>query len=244
MAKQVKRIFAFDFDDTLAITSSIIGVKRVNQEGKADQGFVDWVLDNSLDFDSVDGKGTDNQIIWFSSEDFARYEEKVREDLDYLNANSLEDEFDFSKTASIDLDSAAPISPVLDIALQAQNQSGSLVIIITARAGKGTIKSLAGSSVTPTNRDDISKFLQSQGLGVSNANINTAGDSGGNPAAKASIVQSYIERYEPEEIYFYDDNSGNVNAVADLCNDYFPHVKIKTFVVSPDGGVSLARECF
>jgi len=244
MPSQIKKIFAFDFDDTLAVTESLIGVRRITPDGKTDPSFIDWILDNSLDFESIENKGGENEIIWFSSEEFASYEQKIREDSDYLNSNSLEDIFDFSETASVNLESTSPISSVINIAKSAQSVPGAIVVIITARSGNENIASLRGSSVKPTNKEDISKFLQSQGLSVSGANIQTAGDTGGSPSAKAKIMKSYIDQHDPEEVYFYDDNSGNINAVADLCQDYYPHVKIRTFQVSSDGSVSLARECF
>jgi len=243
MAQNIKKLFAFDFDDTLAITNSIIGVQRINSSKKSDENFMNWIVDNSLDFESVDGRDTSTEVIWFSSEDFAKYEEKARKDLEFLTANQLEDKFDFSKTASIDLNTASPIDGVLAIAKSAQSLPDSLVVIITARSGTQNLKSLSGKSVTPTNQQDISKFLQSQGLSIAGSNINTAGDSGGGPSAKAKIMRSYIDRYSPEEVYFYDDSSGNIDAVADLCQDYFPHVKIKTFIIGENGEVSLAREC-
>jgi len=243
MPRKIDKLFAFDFDDTLAITNSIIGVRRVNSSGHADEGFMDWILDHSLDFESVDNRGTHDEIIWFSSEDYAKYEEKSRKDLNYLNANQLKDEFDFSKTASVDLENTSPIDNVLSIAKEAQSTSNSLVVIITARSGNQNLFSLSGRSVKPTNQSDISQFLADQGLSISDSDINTAGDSGGSPSAKAQIMRSYIDNYNPEEVYFYDDSSGNVNAIADLCQDYFPHVKIRTFIVGENGSVSLSREC-
>ena len=244
MPKKIKKIFAFDFDDTLAITDNLIGVRRIGQDGKADPSFMDWILDNSLDFTSDENRGQEDEIIWFSSEEFAHYEQKARQDLEYLNSNSLEDIFDFSETAGVNAESTSPIENIMNIAKSAQGNPSSLVIIITARSGTQNLDSLRGSSVKATNQEDILQFLNDQGLSVPGRNIHTAGDMGGNPAAKASIMRSYIDRYDPEEVYFYDDNSGNIDAVADLCKDYYPHVKIRTFQASPNGSVSIARECF
>ena len=243
MPKNIKKLFAFDFDDTLAITNSIIGVQRVDSNNESDPQFIDWIIDNNLDFESIDGRETAAEIVWFSSEDFAKYEEKSRKDLNFLTANELEDKFDFSKTASVDLNTASPIDGVLSIAKNAQGLPESMVVIITARSGTEDLRSLGGGNVTPTNQKDIAQFLASQGINISDSDINTAGDSGGGPGAKAKIMRSYIDQYSPEEVYFYDDSSGNVNAIADLCKDYFPHVKIRTFIVSEGGSVSLAREC-
>ena len=56
MPNQIKRLFAFDFDDTLAITSSIIGVKRTTPNGKSDPDFINWLLDNNLSFQDIEGE--------------------------------------------------------------------------------------------------------------------------------------------------------------------------------------------
>ena len=158
MPQNIKKLFAFDFDDTLAITNSIIGVQRINSNNESDPQFMDWIIDNNLDFEAVDDRETLSEVVWFSSEDFAKYEEKARKDLNFLTANELEDKFDFSKTASIDLDTVSPIDNVLSIAKSAQGMPGSMLVIITARSGTSNLQSLAGKNITPTNQKDIAQF--------------------------------------------------------------------------------------
>ena len=50
MPKQIKRLFAFDFDDTLAVTSSIIGIRRTTPDGKSDPHFIDWLREQGINF--------------------------------------------------------------------------------------------------------------------------------------------------------------------------------------------------
>ena len=240
----IKNLHAFDFDDTLAITSSKIGVQRKNESGKTDEFFLDWIVDNNLDFESIDNEGQPGEIIWFSSEDYAKYQKALKDDSDYLESNGIIDSYDFSKTSSIDVDSAEPISPMVELLKSVQSQPDSLAIILTARMGKGSIESLDGLSVPATNIEDIYSFLDNQGATIGKGNINTAGDIGDGPSAKATIMKSYIDRYKPENVYFYDDSTGNVDAIAGLCQDYYPHVKIKVYTVGHGGSLSDPAGCY
>jgi len=239
----IKNLYAFDFDDTLAITSSLIGVRRTLENGEADPEFKNWVVDNSIDFEDIESEGTSEEIIWFSSEDFATYQQKHKNDLDYLNSNNLIDQYDFSQTGSIDLEKSSPISSMLDLLKNAQSSPDSLAIILTARTGRTPIASLSGQSIQPSNVEDIGEFLDSHGISLSQSLINTAGDVGVGPAAKASVIKSYIAQYNPENIYFYDDSQGNLDSVAALCQDYYPEIKISVFKVGHGGQISGPEGC-
>ena len=240
---KIENLFAFDFDDTLAVTPSIIGVQRVNEYGKSDPEFRNWIIDNNLDILDIDGEDTESEVIWFSSGDFAKYEKAHHSDLEYLDSNKLKDLYDFTKTASVDVQGSSPITPVLDILKQASSRADSMVVIITARSGNEPMSGLSGNNVQPTNQEDIQDFLDLQGISLDFGNITTAGDIGQGPQAKVKAMQSYIDTYNPKTIYFYDDNMGNVNAIAGMCADYFPGINIKTFTVGEGGRVSFHGEC-
>ena len=241
---EIENLFAFDFDDTLAVTPSIIGVKRVNLQGESDPGFREWIIEHDLDLNEIENEDTAREIIWFTSSDFAKYEKAHRADLEYLESNELDDLYDFTKTASIDVAGSSPVNPVLDILKQASANPNSKVVIITARSGEQPMQTLGGGgTVKPTNRQDIRDFLELQGVSIGSGNITTAGDIGQGPKAKVKAMEAYIDAYSPDTIYFYDDNMGNIDAIADMCADYFPEVSIKTFRVGKDGSVSLHREC-
>jgi hypothetical protein len=241
---EIENLFAFDFDDTLAITPSIIGVQRINATGVADPGFREWIMENNLDIHDIENPDSDRELIWFSSGDFAKYEKSHKADLEYLESNSLEDRYDFTKTASIDVGGSSPVAPILDILKQASQDSGSRVVIITARSGTEPMQGLSSSSViTPTNQQDIQDFLSLQGVDLGAGNITTAGDLGPGPSAKVKAMEAYIDMYNPKNILFYDDNQGNVEAIAEMCEEYFPGINIKTFKVSKDGNVSFHGGC-
>ena len=63
----IKNLFAFDFDDTLAITPSIIGIQRALPDGKSDPEFRDWILDQNLDIHDIENPDTNNEncLVYF-----------------------------------------------------------------------------------------------------------------------------------------------------------------------------------
>jgi hypothetical protein len=241
----IENLFAFDFDDTLAITPSIIGVQRVSSDGKSDPGFRDWIHEYDLDIHDIENPDTDSEIIWFTSGDFAKYEKAHRLDLEYIESNSLEDKYDFTETASVDVGGSSPISPILDLLKDATTSSNSRVVIITARSGQAPMAGLSNrGTVSPTNRQDIQDFLSGHGINVGSGNITTAGDLGQGPRAKVKAMKTYIDMYSPKNILFYDDNQGNIDAIAGMCDEYFPGINIKTFKVGENGEVSLSGGCW
>ena len=241
---EIENLFAFDFDDTLAITPSIIGVQRVTSDRRSDPDFRDWIHENDLDIYEIENQDSDSEIIWFTSGDFAKYEKAHRRDIEYIEANSLEDLYDFTETASVDVDGSTPISPILDILKDAASDSSSRVVIITARSGNQSMQGLASRrEVSPTNQQDIQAFLSGQGINLGSGNITTAGDIGKGPMAKVKAMEAYIDMYNPKNILFYDDNQGNIDAIAGMCEEYFPGINIKTFKVDENGGISFSGGC-
>lgn len=239
----IKKLFAFDFDDTIATTSNSIGVQRQNADGSVDESFEDWLYDNAIDYSDISGK-PDNPFYWMDSGAFAEFENKKQKDLEYIRANEFEDVYDFSQTASIDVESASPIGQIINLMQQAHTDSQSKVVIITARAGTGSAYSPAfNNSARTTNRDDIKNFLSGQGVEINANHISTTGDSGGNPADKANALMNYINQYNPEEVYFYDDNRLNLEAILSLCEKVYPEININAFLIDKAGNISSAGEC-
>ena len=103
MPNQIKRLFAFDFDDTLAITSSIIGVRRTMLDGKSDPDFINWLREQGVNFYEIEKEKTDSELFWFESVDFAKYEQAHKQDLEYLTLNNVTDEYDFSKSYKVEI---------------------------------------------------------------------------------------------------------------------------------------------
>ncbi len=239
---RIKNLFAFDFDDTLAITSSTIGIRRYKDE-KFDESFRDWIHYHNLDISSVLKPGTKEEIVYFSSDQFAKYEKAMRSDLDFIESNNIKDEYDFSTTSSVDQKKTKKIDSVMQILSRVSQNSDSIAVIITARGGSTPVKSLAkNKDIMPTNREDIKNFLDGQGVNVKQEDITTAGDIGSGPEAKATALRNYIEKYKPKNIFFYDDNIGNVLAISDLCKEYFPEINITTYHIE-DGKIKLNSTC-
>jgi hypothetical protein len=227
----IKNLFAFDFDDTIAVTPSIIGVKRYKGD-ISDLSFRDWIFENNLDVHEIVDEDTDNEIIYFTSSQFAEYEKAYREDIEFIENNFIQDHYDFTSTASVDLEQSEHIESIMKILKSAYGDSNSRVVVITARGGKKPIQTLiTKKEITPTNRQDIKNFLSGQGVDISPKDITTAGDIGEGPEAKVAAMEKYIKIYHPKNIFFYDDNIGNVQAIAGLCKEHFPEINITTYHV-------------
>jgi hypothetical protein len=97
----IKRIIAFDFDDTLASTVSLIGIRRILRDGSPDSSFEDFLLDNNIQYAKKD-KG----FWWLDSANFALFEELP-------TPNGIEDEIDYSDTASVDISKSKGIGSML-----------------------------------------------------------------------------------------------------------------------------------
>lgn len=239
---KIKNLFAFDFDDTLAVTPSTIGVRRY-KGGKFDDSFRDWIHYHNLDVSDILKPNTEEEIIYFSSDQFAKYEKAMREDLDFVESNNIKDEYDFSTTSSIDQDKTVRIDSVMKILSRVASQPDSIAVIITARGGSVPVKSLSkNKNIMPTNREDIKNFLDGNGISLDPSDITTAGDMGGGPESKAKAMKKYIEKYNPKNIFFYDDNIGNVLAISGLCKEYYPEINITTYHVQ-DGKIKLNSSC-
>lgn len=228
----IKRIIAFDFDDTLAHTVSTIGIRRSLPDGSEDLTFEDFLLDNNIQY-----VRQDKDFWWLDSANFALFE-------DLPTPKGREDEIDYSETASIDMELSRGISSMLAKLAEAQADPESIALVVTARAGdKAMFSPAKGANVTPQNREQIIQFLNSNGIGISAGQVYTVGDMDGEtPAGKASVLAGYLDQHEPEELIFYDDSERNVKAVAQLCKQYSPKVKISAYQVT-NGSASSPQTC-
>ena len=228
----IKRIIAFDFDDTLAQTVSTIGVRRLLADGTPDKSFEDFLLDNNIQY-----VRNEHGFWWLDSANFALFEELPV-------PKGSEDEIDYSETASIDMELSKGISSMLSKLSEAQADPETLALVVTARAGSKDMYSPAqGANITPQNRQQIIQFLNDNGIGISDNQLHTVGDMDGEtPAGKASVLAGYLDKHQPEELIFYDDSERNVRAVAQLCKQYSPDVKISAYQVA-NGSASSPETC-
>ena len=228
----IKKIIAFDFDDTLAQTVSTIGIRRLLPDGTPDEKFEDFLLDNNIQY-----LRKEDDFWWLDSANFALFEELPV-------PNGSEDEIDYSGTASIDVETSKGIGSMLAKLAEAQADPESLALVVTARAGNKEMFSPAqGSNIKPTNRQQIIQFLNDNGIGISESQLHTVGDMDGEtPQGKATVLAGYLDQHQPEELIFYDDSERNVRAVAQLCKQYSPNVKISAYRVT-NGSASAPETC-
>jgi len=226
----IRKIVAFDFDDTLVTTESEIAVQRLDASGAPDPSFEDWLLDHNIQYN-----GISNDFYWFDSANFALYEE---------HASGFDDVIDYAGTSTFDITSAQIIEPMLRKLVQAEADPDTLALIVTARGGKKELYSPSqGASIRPQNRSQILQLLKTNGVNLGASRLHTVGDmSGDKPAAKAAVLARYLEKYKPEELIFYDDNENNVRAVAELCKRFAPLVRITAYRVA-NGAISSPSGC-
>jgi len=226
----IKKIAAFDFDDTLATTESQIAVQRLGDDGAPDPLFEDWLLDHNIQYNDVI-----NGFYWLDSANFALYEEF---------ASGFDDVIDYAGTATFNLATAQAIDPMLRRLAQAEADPNTLALIITARGGRKEIYSPSqGATIKPQNRQQILRWLKTNGVNLGASRLHTVGDMGDDSAAhKVVVLVRYLEKYKPEELVFYDDNENNVRAVAELCKRFAPSVRISAYRVA-NGTVSSPSGC-
>ena len=229
----IDNLFVFDFDDTLAETVATIGVARINN-GKNDDMFRDWL--KSYDLFPLNEKTTSDGIKYFylSSDDYATYQKAATESI----SEDTVDLFDFAGTATVDVSTTKPHEKVAQLLKQAESGPKNRVIIVTARA-TGNIDTPFGGT-NATNREDIANFLSGIGSGVNASQVFPVGSS--NPNAKVAVIRKYINALSPKNVYFYDDNDLNLDAVHQLCDEMRGSPNIVTYKVS-DGIPTQDKEC-
>ena len=233
---RIKKIVAFDFDDTLAVTESQIAIQRLDASGEIDLSFEDWLLDRNIQISDVTG-GLENTFYWLDSANFALYEE-------FVQGQKFDDIIDYVGTSSFNTDTVEIIQPMVAKLVEAESDPDVLALIITARSGRVSLDSPAkGGTVKPQNRRQILQVLKDNGVSLSMNQLYTVGDvDAPSPAAKAAVLTQYLEKYKPDELIFYDDNENNVRAVAELCKRFAPSVRITAYRVA-NGAISSPSGC-
>ena len=219
----IDNLYVFDFDDTLAKTIAHIGVGRLMPDGQDDPLLPMWLETHEL-YHEFSKNSPDGTFYYLPSEIFAEYQKvATQEDL-----GDTKDIFDFQETAGVDPDTTQAHQNIIKILKQAENSPNSKVIIVTAR-GANDMPGPFGN-IRATNREDIAAFLGTAGANIEGGSIFPVGSS--DPQHKAKIVKQYIDRLNPANVYFYDDNELNLQAIAELCDEYSPAVEIYTIKVT------------
>ena len=194
--KEIKRVLAFDFDDTLAKTKSLIGVRL--QDEKADTE--EYLVEAGISF-----KNSKNGYWWINSKNYEILESScIAPHETFL--------FDYTHTMNIDLRTAKEIPFMFQKLRDAYNDPETLPIIVTARAGVVTEFSASQQKyVKCQNRSKILRFLSKRGIDIPGKNLHTVGDTYGDTAeAKRNVLRTYLENFKLEELIFYDDSERNV----------------------------------
>ncbi len=200
--KSIKRVLAFDFDDTLAKTKSLIGVRLQDESSSTEK----YLLEAGISF-----KHSKNGYWWINSENYEILESScVAPHETFL--------FDYTHTMNIDLRTAKEIPFMFQKLIAAYHDPETLPIVVTARAGVVTEFSLSQQKyVKCQNRPKILRFLSSRGIDIPEKNLHTVGDTYGDTAeAKRNVLQAYLENFKLEELIFYDDSERNVISVMAL----------------------------
>ena len=210
------RARVFDFDDTLAHSEGIIRVKHY--EDRHSDGTGAWMKKLGIDF----SRGLAGSAELTTSQ-YAKYVDAVSEmiqdgDLRVIGTGKdvplgIIDVVDYTGVSRII--NPIPISKIIKIAKSAFSR-GEIVGIITARTGDGHAIDIAGNSVEINNRSGISEFMMSHGIPIQQEDIHCVGGRPGDSASnKAETMRTgFIEKYNPDMIIFYDDDSRNLKAVA------------------------------
>tara|TARA_Y100001973_G_C5155936_1_gene310738 strand:- start:125 stop:1156 length:1032 start_codon:yes stop_codon:yes gene_type:complete len=124
---------------------------------------------------------------------------------------------DFSP--SFTLGNVKPIGDTINLA-RSQQREGDDVGVITARKGETKLDNFQKKdAVSATNKQDIEKFMNSQGVNLDFAY--GAADTGNAVSGiKADLAKSEFIDSDAEDLFFYDDDRSNTEAVFNkLCND-------------------------
>lgn len=201
-SKSIKRVIAFDFDDTLAKTKSLIGVKLKDGRASTEK----YLRDADISF-----KKCQSGYWWIDSSNYEKLESSCVDP----HSTFL---FDYTHTMDIDLRTVKEIPFMVDRFRAALLDPGTLPIIVTARAGVVTEFSPSRQEyVKCKNRPKILKFLSSRRIDIPHENLHTVGDTLGDTSeAKRNVLESYLMKYKLDELIFYDDSERNVLAAMKL----------------------------
>ena len=215
--RKVDKIVAFDFDDTLAETGSLIGARFKS----GDESFEDFIFENNICFVEFS-----EGFWWIDSANYALLE-------DLTPPLGHEFEFDYAQTMNIDLDSINTVQPMVRLMKEYMSDPDALVLIVTARAGEAkTYSPSLQREVYSSNRGQIKKFLSERYVPVPDRHIHTVGDTMDDTSlAKAHVLAEYLMNYNPTELIFYDDSERNLRSVSRVCTSRFPDIKMSMMKV-------------
>ena len=157
-----------------------------------------------------------------SSKEFAVYELQPGE--------SIDPDIAFQEFSRVDIEKATPVPLIADLLRKFASAEGRRkLLILTAR----------GQEVA----DDVMGFLERR-VGISDpaGKIDFRGVNNKDPAAKVSVIESYLDDYPNIQfVSFYDDSGQNVKAVAKFLDDRGIKRDVRQVVTDEEGNVRLVR---
>ena len=221
--KKVDKLVAFDFDDTLAETGSLIGA-RFSEGGMY---FEDFLFENNIHFVEFN-----HDFWWVDSANYA-----ILEDLDIPDEHKIE--YDYAQTMQIDLSTVRDIHPMVSLMKECASAPDTLTLIITARAGEATTFSPSlQRDVKASNRVQIKKFLSERGIEIKDEHIHTVGEMMEDTSlAKAHVISEYVKKYSPKTFSFYDDSERNLRSASNICSSILGETKLNLIKVD-DGQIT------
>ena len=225
-----RQTHVFDFDDTIAVTTSP-NIVMLFQDGlsahKSENDVINWLKQNGLNKHELI-PGHRGKYIEFvpSRKGFAAYVSSsglAKIQTNYPGKESITGIseplpqgpsilIDFTTAFGVDHETAKPIQQTVN-KIKKLNAAGADTMVLTARRGEGIGQSIHGNRVEPTNKKDIISFLNKQGASPTSGVVGTTGGDK-DQILYNKAVREKPENKKPEEIHFYDDLSKNTNNVA------------------------------
>ena len=222
----------FDFDDTIATTDNPNVVMLYNNGQPAHQSeeeVLDWLKNNGVHSDEL-LKGPRGKAIDFipNRKGYACYVDSLglaKIQASYIGKEAISGVsepptagtsilVDLTLSYGVNNYSTKPIQKTID-KIKRLNSAGAETMVLTARKGEGSGKSIHGHDVETTNSKDIINFLGKHGARPTSGVIGTAGGDKGDAIYRKTIAGK-PENDRPEEIHFYDDHPKNTNNVAQV----------------------------
>jgi len=248
-AEPDKQAHIFDFDDTLGLTKNANGV-MLYKDGKpahktpaeAEEWLGSMGVTSKNYLPGPSGQtfetpaGQDGVAAYIDSAGLAKLQKQIPRSQQSVSPKAPTEKqgdalyIDFTPSAFVDVVTTDPIKSTIG-KLKAANSQGSDTMVITARASdkRKPGVNFAGEPVTPSNAEDMEKFLSSQGAAPSQGVLGVQGANKGDEIIKKFFAARAPEE-QPDEIHFYDDLSKNTEEVDAAVSGKVP---AETFIYGP-----------
>jgi phosphoglycolate phosphatase-like HAD superfamily hydrolase len=241
--EEEKKVYVFDFDDTLAKTDDLVGILRLVdgvpvKDIKA-QLEEDGVPREEIKKTTPSKKYEGGEMAWVTSRGYRIYLSAVKKEAEdgveqvgnksrgnikliydreeEAAGEGVEDLIDFTASAHLDPNRTKAVPHMVSLAKTASKHNE--VGVVTARRGETEMISVDGERVEATNKKDIARWLKGKGVDIDADDVYGAADYGKSnfPKLKADIVaREFIDKKQPDSLRFFDDDPKNAAEVGKL----------------------------